>query len=224
MRPEREFAVDACKELESSLSKYGFTTLSKGLRFKRRMNSDITQEILFQITSNLDIIANINVRSKQVNQWNKKKYNRNSDLIFGCQLGYLTPLQDYKTWCIMKSNTTKKQFQDEVLFQIEEYIIPLFDKFNNTDALIDELTVNHGDWSIYRKNEGERLPIKFVLVYGTKLKAQELLDSYLNKYRYYISNIKESRLTEMKNFEYTVSEFYGAIQFKIALNNSLNIS
>ena len=88
MRPEKEFAVTACKELEEKLSMYGFKTLSKGLLFTRKLNRDITQEIAFQITSSFDIIVHISISSETEKRWNKDNFEDESGIMVTNQLGY----------------------------------------------------------------------------------------------------------------------------------------
>ena len=223
MKPEKEYAITACKELETILSRYGFKTLSKGLLFKRKLNTDITQEIRFQITSNLDIIVHIAVMTEMVKQWNKANYNVEIDTVLTNQLGYLTPIQNWKTWIIGKSDIAKKQFQKEVLFQIEEYIMPLFDKFNDINALIEELIENNGSWNKYEKKI-QILPIETVLCYKNLDEGQKLLNNFLKENRTYLKLIKQHKLDEMKEFNFKHSEFFGANKFKIAFDKGLSLN
>ncbi len=223
MRPEREFAITACKELEDKLSLYSFKTLSKGVLFKRKLNSDITQEIAFQITSSFDIIVHISISSETVKRWNKDNFEDESGIMVINQLGYLTPLQNWKTWNIMRSEIAKKQFKEEVLYQIEEYILPFFDKFNNISLLIEELIENNGSWTTYDK-EAQVLPIETVLSYKTLEDGQRLLNNFLQENVVYLKQIRKHEFHEMTEFDFKYSEFFGAIEFKKAFKKGLTLN
>ncbi|RLJ81004.1 hypothetical protein [Pedobacter alluvionis] len=223
MRPEKEFAVTACKELEEKLSMYGFKTLSKGLLFKRKLNRDITQEIAFQITSHFDIIVHISISSEIVKRWNKDNFKDESGIMVTKQLGYLTPLQNWKTWNIMKSEIAKKQFKEEFLYQIEEYILPFFEKFNNINLLIEELIENNGSWTNYDK-KGQVLPIEIVLSYKTVEDGQRLLNNFLKENVAYLKQIRKHKLHEMIEFDFKYSDFFGAIEFKKASKKGLTLN
>ncbi len=223
MRPEREFAINACKGLENELMKYGFKFNLKKLLFTRELNEDITQVIHFSITRYFSITADILVCSKKVKKWAKDNYKIKNQSVFGSHLGYLTPLQTWKSWEVGLSDIAKKQFHKEFLFQIETYIVPLLDEFNTIDLLIKKLIKNNGDWSNYKKGNGSILPIEFVLVYGNQHEAQLMLDNYLNKYKYYLKLIREYN-TELNKCDFTTSEFVGATQIKIAIDNGLKIN
>ena len=223
MRPEKEFAVTACKELEEKLSMYGFKTLSKGLLFTRKLNRDITQEIAFQITSSFDIIVHISISSETVKRWNKDNFEDESGIMVTNQLGYLTPLQNWKTWNIMKSEIAKKQFKEEVLYQIEEYILPFFDKFNNINLLIEELIENNGSWTNYDK-KAQVLPIETVLSCKTLEDGQRLLNNFLQENFAYLKQIRKHKFHEMTEFDFRYSEFFGAIEFKKAFKKGLTLN
>lgn len=223
MRPEREFAITACKELEEKLTMYGFKTLSKELLFKRKLNADIKQEIAFQITSHSDIIVHISISSETVKRWNKDNFEDESGIMVANQLGYLTPLQNWKTWNIMKSEIAKKQFKEEVLYQIEAYILPFFDKFNDINLLIEELIENNGSWTTYDK-KAQVLPIATVLSYKTVEDGQRLLNNFLQENVIYHKQIRRHKFHEMIEFDFKYSEFLGAIEFKKAFKKGLTLN
>lgn len=223
MTEERQFAINTCKELETAFSKYGFKTLKKGLRYKRKLNKDITQEIYFEIHRYFSIKVSIAVYSKKMKQWNVENNFDDSDCIYFKQLGYMTPLRTWKTWTINKSDIAKNQFQKEVLHQIEKYAIPFLDKFNDMNLVITDLINSGGKWTEYESDDFIIPPIRKILALGTLEQAQMLLDNHSKKNVKVINQVKKHKLDKMTKFDFTHQEFFGAKEFKIAFANGLKI-
>lgn len=181
MTEERQFAINACKELETAFSQYGFKTFKKGLRYKRKLNEEITQEIHFEIHRYSSIKASIAVYAKKMKQWHVENKFDDCDCIYFKQLGYMTPLRTWKTWAINKSDSAKRQFQKEVLYQIEKYALPFLDQFNDIDSVITDLIESGGKWTEYENDDFLIPPIREVLALGTLEQAQRLLDSHAKK-------------------------------------------
>lgn len=222
MTNERLFAINACKELETSLSLYGFKCYQKGLSYKRKLTKDITQEILFVIQRYNLIRVGISSHSRKMKQWNiDNQFSENGYLYDQTQFSYITPIQTYKTWEIALSDIAKKQFQKEVLFQIEKYVIPFLDKFRDMDVLINDLVMSGGQWSPYEKLS--KLPMSVVLAFGSIEQAQLLLDNYCKRNPLIISNVKRKKIDQMTEYDFQFIEFLGADEFKLAFSKGLKL-
>ncbi len=162
MTEKRKFAINACSELESFLSKYDFKLISKGLCYKRNLTNDISQEIKFNIQRYSLIRVSLSVSSKKIKKWNKENtFLENGYLFFEYNISNITPLKQDKYWEISTSEIAKKQFIKEITALIEEYVIPFFEKFNNLELFINELIKhNESKWTKYSDN---KIPDKLIL-------------------------------------------------------------
>ncbi len=221
MTEKREYIINACNELEPILSKYGFKVMSKGLRYKRSLTKDISQEIKFIIQRYYLIRVSISVHSKKMKKWNiENNISEDDYLFFQYNIGYMTPLQKSKIWEVGQSDVAKKQFHKEILNLIEKYIIPFFNKFNDMDSLVNDLVANGGRWSEYSINE---LPIRITLVFGNLKQSQMLLNNYCKKNPKILSSVKRNGLDKVIEQNFNLQEFLGAMEFKIAFANGLKI-
>lgn len=222
MTKEREFIVEACKEVLDTFSDIGFSTAKSGLKASRILNKDIKQEIQCQIAKG-DITIHFYVSSKKMKKWFVSKYSKkNNGIIAVGQLGYLTPLENWPSWYIGTSEIAKKKFQEESSSMINSYLIPFFDQLNDIPSFIDYICASGGNISKY-SDIYWIAPLCFVLVYGNLEKAQLLFDNYLIKNKYVKSNILKHNLsTTIYNPTGYISSFMGSEEISIALDNGVN--
>lgn len=215
MKTEREFTQDACRELCESFADKGFTTSKNGLKTTRKIDKDITQQFLCQITRQNDIIIHFYVESKKIKRWLKDTYQIESfGEGLGTQLGYITKQDTWKSWYIGKSEIARQNFLKEARDMITNYLIPYFDRFYNSLTFIEYIC---SQGSISKECVP---PISFILQYGTIKQVGILLDNYFkNNPKIFITTQKNKPYFEDENF--STMPFCGAREIKLAILNNV---
>lgn len=222
MSNERIFATEASRELLMKVDDRGFSISRSGLKTTRTINKDIKQTIEIQITSHQDIIIHALVSSKKVKEWYKAKYGEKKlESIAYFQLGYLTPLNNWMSWHIGLSDIAKEQFVKEASKLIDTYLIPLLDRFNDIDQLVNSLCDNGGKW-IKQQKDYWIVPLCFVLVYSDLEKTQVLFDNYLKENPNAKKNIAKHELSSATyNPSAYISSFIGSEEISIVFDNDV---
>lgn len=225
MTTERIFAIEACREVLETFIDNDFSVSKKGLKVSRTIDKDIKQEIEFQVTTHHDIIIHYIISSKKIKNWFKEKYSfKREGIITAGQLGYLTPRNDWHTWQIGTSDIAKNQFTAEAKSMIQDYLIPLFERFYDIDRLINDLCQYGGKWSQYTTHF-RAAPLCFTLIYGGSEKAQLLFDNYLVETKNCKQNIIKHKLHEIQyNPNIYVSPFVGSEEIVIAFDNGIKMN
>ncbi|WP_261511358.1 hypothetical protein [Chryseobacterium paludis] len=219
--------LQACNEIFNKLE--GFKDFEKGQRIRKYSpDKDLYFEIYFQSSaknnsSYIQILPHIHIFSKNLKKWQVEHTNSeySQGLIFGGQLGYLTPSKKWQEWnladCVYKKNT------NEIAEQIEQYIFPIFDIFNSKDQAIEFLKKNgtkFNEWS-----EHSLLPLDFLLCFSEKEVAEKFFNHFIDHcpYKGKIFNLYQQLELE-KNINLNYSEFIGANKIRLAFINGLKIT
>ena len=219
---EKEYIQEACRELNSFFTNIGFIISKNGLIAKRKIDSDITQEIFCQITNYHEVIIHFSVYSKKVKKWLKETYQLENAEVSGLggQLGYISKQNVWKTWQIGKSDIAKSQFLKEAKEMIDTFLIPYFDTFYNIPSMLDHICYQGG---ISTQTPIFAPPISFVLQYGTVEQAQILLENYLINNPKQYQSIQRHKTYFDKDTALFPIPFIGADQIKTGINNGVII-
>lgn len=225
MSLERTFAIEACREVLETFIDNGFSVSKKGTKASRTIDKEIKQEIEIQLTQYNDIIIHYNISSKKIKKWFVERYAiKREGTITAGQLGYLTPKKNWCTWTIGTSEIAKSQFQIESRNLIQEYLLPLFDRFYDINTLIEYLCQSGGKWSTFITDFWVA-PLCFTLIYAGHEKTQLLLDNYLIENKKCKQNIIKNKLYEISYdpTSYT-SPFIGSEEIVIAFDNGITMT
>jgi len=222
----RTIFLNACNEIATQLD--GFKTLEKGQRLKKvSLDKDIYLEIYFQSSfrndsSSIKLLPHISIYSKILKKWQieQTKNEYSQGLIFGNQIGYLTPYNNWKEWNLAGLSYEKSII--EITENIEKYILPIFEIFNSKKIAIEFLKNNgtkFNQWS-----EDSISPLDFFLCFSEKDTTEFFLNNFVNScpYRGKILKLYEKLETENK-IDLNYSEFHGANTIKLAYMNGLKI-
>ena len=210
----RKYIQEVCRELMDSYSDKGFVILKSGLKTKRKVDKDITQEIWCQITSYHDIIIHFNVQSKKTEKWLKETYQMQYAGGLGTQLGYITPQNTWKSWTIGKSEIAKVQFLKEAKGMIDDYLMPYLDSFYDMPTLIESICQQGSITKVSIP------PVSFVLQYGSIKQVGRLLENFFeNNPKIFTNALKNKKYFEDASLN--TSPFMGAQEIKIAILNNV---
>ena len=144
------------------------------------------REIFFQVNrhssaKNLEVYPHIDITSKALKKWRIEKCFPNpTGSIFHTFLAYITPRNPKYEWVI--SGLSQDNSVKEIAGSIINYAIPLFDVFVDTDNAVDKLCeqiwgINNG----LNSNITHALPLDYVLCFGSKEKAEKLIETAIQK-------------------------------------------
>ena len=213
MKP-RELCEKAWQEIASSFPE--FKMVSKGQKLKKiSKNKDLTYEIYFQANRNnygcsVEFIPHIAIYSKDM-----KKSNINNGFVYGGELGTLLGRTPWK-WRQL-AGASYKYTVEEISGLIRDYIIPIFDDFEDAETNIEKIL--NGKVNVHNL-------LYYVYHFGGKVKAQQYFNKILkedrlkNKYVGFYNQLKELR---KEDISLDISEFNGAILIKFAYLNGLEI-
>ena len=150
MKP-RELCEKAWQEIASSFP--DFKIIGKGQELKKlSKNKDLTYEICFQANRynnecSVEFIPHIAIYSKDM-----KKSKINNGFVYGGEMGTLTGRTPCKWWQL--AGESYKYTVEEISGLIRDYIIPIFDDFEDTETNIEnilngKLTVHNLLYYIY---------------------------------------------------------------------------
>jgi hypothetical protein len=223
----KEIFLNACNEICNKLD--NFKSVQKGQTLRKvAQDKDIFFEIYFQSSyrndkSHVSVIPHINIYSKQLKKWcvEQTQNEYSNGIIFGGQLGYLTPYNQWKEWNVAGMNYQKSV--DEISDKIQKYIYPIFDIFEQKEKAIDFLTVNGTKFNLWTENVLTALD--FMLCFADKQKAEIFFNNYIDKCKYkgriisLYQNLPNDTIIDLN-----YSEFVFADRVKLAFINGLKIN
>lgn len=218
--------LNACNEIATQLE--GFKTLEKGQKLKKiSMDKDIYFEIYFQSSfrndsSSIQILPHINIYSKILKKWQteQRKNEYSQGLIYGNQLGYLTPYNQWKEWNL--AGLSYENSITEIIESIQQYILPIFEIFSSKKIAIDFLKNNGTKFNQWTENS--ITPLEFLLCFSEKETAEIFLNNFVH-YCTYKGNILKlyEKLKSENDIDLNYSEFHGADTIKLAYIKGLKI-
>jgi len=218
--------LNACNEIATQLE--GFKTLEKGQKLKKiSMDKDIYFEIYFQSSfrndsSSIQILPHINIYSKILKKWQteQRKNEYSQGLIYGNQLGYLTPYNQWKEWNL--AGLSYENSITEITESIQQYILPIFEIFSFKEIAIDFLKNNGTKFNQWTENS--ITPLEFLLCFSEKETAEIFLNNFVH-YCPYKGNILKlyEKLKSENDIDLNYSEFHGADTIKLAYIKGLKI-
>ncbi|AZA54142.1 DUF4304 domain-containing protein [Chryseobacterium sp. G0201] len=222
----RTIFLNACHEIANQLD--GFKTLEKGQRLKKiSIDKDIYFEIYFQSSfrndsSFIQILPHINIYSKILKKWQieQTKNEYSQGLIFGNQIGYFTPYNNWKEWNL--AGLSYDNSITEITESIKQHILPIFEFFNSKEIAIDFLKNNGTKFNQWA--EDSISPLNFLLCFSEKETAEIFFNNFISHcpYKGNIFNLYE-KLKTMNEIDLNHSEFHGADTIKLAYVKGLKI-
>ena len=213
MKP-RELCEKAWQEIAGDFP--DFKIISKGQTLKKTSkNKDLAYEIYFQANRNnyecsVEFVPHIYIYSKGM-----KKANINNGFVFGGEIGVLLGRTPFKWWQL--AGASYKYTVEEVSGLIREYIMPIFDDFEDTETNIDNIL--NGKPIVHNL-------LYYVYYFGGKDRAEKYFnkilkeDKFKNKYIRFYNKLKEMPKEEISQVS---NEFNGAGLIQFAYLNGLKI-
>jgi len=213
MKP-RELCEKAWQEIASSLP--DFKIIGKGQELKKlSKNKDLTYEICFQANRynnecSVEFIPHIAIYSKDM-----KKSKINNGFVYGGEMGTLTGRTPCKWWQL--AGESYKYTVEEISGLIRDYIIPIFDDFEDAETNIEKIL--SGKVNVHNL-------LYYVYHFGGKDKAKKYFnkiikeDKLKNKYISFYNQLKGIPREEVSMER---SEFNGADLIKFAYLNGFEI-
>ncbi|MFP3598107.1 DUF4304 domain-containing protein [Chryseobacterium sp. SIMBA_029] len=218
--------LNACNEIAAQLE--GFKTLEKGQRLKKiSKDKDIYFEIYFQSSfrndsSSIQILPHINIYSKILKKWQieQRKNEYSQGLIYGNQIGYLTPFNNWKEWNL--AGLSYKNSITEITESIQKYILSIFEIFSSKETAIAFLKNNGTKFNQW--TEDSISPLDFLLCFSEKETAEIFLNNFIDHcpYKRNILKLYENLKSE-NEIDLNYSEFHGADAIKLAYVQGLKI-
>ena len=213
MKP-RELCEKAWQEIASKFP--DFKVVSKGQKLKKTSkNKDFIFEIYFQANRNnyadsVEFVPHIAIYSKSM-----KKANIHNGFVYGGELGRLLNRTEWHWYQL--AGDSYQYTVDEVSKLCQEYIIPLFESFddvdNNIERLIDGDLIDHN-------------LLYYIFHYGGKVKAQQYFNKIIKNSELksmYIDFYNKLKEMSKENISVDTSEFYGSTMIKFAYINGILI-
>lgn len=224
----KEIFEKACGEIAQQFPDFKATQKGKTLK-KTSADKSIEFVISFQTSSrnfsgSVAILPHISIYSKKMQKW----FNTQNDelqvqeLIFTKQLGYLTPRQNWHGW-----NLAGLSFQptlDEIVKNLKEYALPIFEMFEDKDKAVDFLLENG---AIFNKNikEDTLSVFNFVFWHGGKEKAEIFLNNFVQKCSYKGQFFKSyEKLQTVKQINFNYNSFIGEETLKFAVTHGMKLN
>ena len=213
MKP-RELCEKAWQEIASKFP--DFKVVSKGQKLKKlSQNKDLTFEIYFQANRNnyacsVEFVPHVFIYSKDM-----KKANYHNGFVYGGELGSLLNRKAWHWWQL--AGASYQYTVDEVSKLCEEYIIPLFEDFEDTERNIEKLI--EGDINNHNL-------LYYIYHYGGKDKAQQYFNKIIKNSELrsmYIDFYNQLKEIPKENISLGVSEFYGSTMIEFAYINGIII-
>lgn len=222
----RTIFLNACNEIANQLE--GFKAFEKGQILKKSSaDKDLYFEIYFQSSfrnesSSIQILPHINIYSKILKKWQvehtKNEYSQG--LIFGNQIGYITPFNNWKEWNL--AGLSYEKSIAEITENIQQHVFPIFDIFNSKEKAIEFLKNNGTQFNEW--GEPSLLSLDFLLCFSEQETAELFLNNFVSHcpYKSKIIKLYETLETE-SHIELNHSEFFGADKIKLAFVKGLKI-
>lgn len=213
MKP-RELCEKAWQEIASKFP--DFKVVSRGQKLKKTSkNKDLIFEIYFQANRNnyadsVEFVLHISIYSKSM-----KKSNIHNGFVYGGELGRLLNRTEWHWYQL--AGASYQYTVDEVSKLCKEYIIPLFEAFddvdNNIERLIDGDLIDHN-------------LLHYIYHYGGKDKAQQYFNKIIKNSELrsmYIDFYNQLKEMPKENISLGGNEFYGSAMIKFAYINGIEI-
>lgn len=183
MKP-RDIFIKACNEIAVPFLERGFKSSKNGQCLKRiSKDKDLTFEIWFRssvynTSCSVTIYPLITITSKSLKKWvQEERLNiNNDDLVYHNHIGYLSPINEYKSWNLSGLSYTISV--KTIIDLLEKYACPIFDLFENRQTAIDFITQHGCCFNQYTKDSLHALP--YMLRYGEKEQAENYLNHYIH--------------------------------------------
>ena len=213
MKP-RELCEKAWQEIAGDFP--DFKIISKGQTLKKiSKNKDLAYEIYFQANRNnyecsVEFVPHIYIYSKGM-----KKANINNGFVFGGEIGTLLVRTPFKWWQL--AGASYKYTVEEISGLIRDYIIPIFDDFEDKENNIE---------NIMNSKLAVHNLLYYVCYFGGKDRAEKYFnkilkeDKFKNKYISFYNKLKEMSEEEISQVS---NEFNGAGLIQFAYLNGLMI-
>lgn len=184
----REIFETGCQRIYEDLKIFGFKATQKGQTLtKPSLDKKLKFEIHFQSSTrnwsgSVALWPFVSISSLALKKWQREKYN-SADMdggIFSTRLENLTPLKNKNyNWNMALNN------QDNIIPQlcdnVKNFVLPLFEKFENTDQVIREITEKGMKFNEHFDAKGQNLPVDFLCCFGNKEIAQRAFNNYLKE-------------------------------------------
>jgi hypothetical protein len=224
MKP-KEIFLNGCNEIAKAFIGYGFKALKNGqLLRKVSSDNDINYEIYFQSSrynsmASITVWPHFSISSKKLKKWKiEQADNENTNgLIYGTQIGYLSPHNKFKEWNLAGA-TFHKNVQ-EIISVIELYVVPIIKLFEDRNGVIDYLKTNGTQFNKWVKKS--LTPLDFLIFFCGKEVAEIFLNDFIKSCKYG-GRIKHYYNELMEN-ENVVADFLEADSLKIAFKNGVKI-
>lgn len=213
MKP-RELCEKAWQEIASSFP--DFKIIGKGQELKKlSKNKDLTYEICFQANRynnecSVEFIPHIAIYSKDM-----KKSKINNGFVYGGEMGTLTGRTPCKWWQL--AGESYKYTVEEISGLIRDYIIPIFDEFEDAETNIEKIL--NGKVNVHNL-------LYYIYHFGGKDKAEKYFNKILKEDKLknkYISFYNQLKGIPKEEVSMERSEFNGADLIKFAYLNGFEI-
>lgn len=225
----REIFQIGCQKISEELIPFGFKSTQKG-QLLRKMSSDkkLIFEIYFQSSmrnwsGSVSLWPHISISSQHLKEWQIEKYNSENEngLIVSTRLENLTPLKNKNyDWNIALNN------QDNIIPKlvdlIKTYAFPVFERFENKDQVIFEISENGLKLNEHFDTKHQNLPIDFLCFFGNQNIAQKAFDNYLKEQKL-LGNAKRV-FDELKETGQNSNKFITDPTMRNAYFNNLKIN
>jgi hypothetical protein len=225
----REIFQLGCQKISEQLIPFGFKSTQKGQLLKKVSgDKKLTFEIHFQSSmrnssSNISLCPYISIGSEQLKKWQKEKNSSDNEngLIFLTRLENITPLKNKNyDWNIVLSN--QENIIPKLIDLIKTYGFPVFDRFENIDQVIAEISENGLKLNEHFATKHQNLPIDFLCFFGNQNLAQNAFDNYLKEQKL-LGNAKRV-FEELKTSEQNSNKFITDLTMRSAYFNDLKIN
>lgn len=213
MKP-RELCEKAWQEIASSFP--DFKIIGKGQELKKlSKNKDLTYEICFQANRynnecSVEFIPHIEIYSKDM-----KKSKINNGFVYGGEMGTLTGRTPCKWWQL--AGESYKYTVEEISGLIRDYIIPIFDDFEDAETNIEKIL--NGKVNVHNL-------LYYIYHFGGKDKVEKYFNKILKEDKLknkYISFYNQLKGIPKEEVSMERSEFNGADLIKFAYLNGFEI-
>lgn len=164
----------------------------------------------------------ISIYSKILKKWQieQRKNEYSQGLIYGNQIGYLTPYNKWKEWNL--AGLSYKNSIIEITESIKQYIFSIFEIFSSKENAIDFLKNNGTKFNLW--TEDSISPLEFLLCFSEKETAGIFLNNFVHNCPYKGNILKlYEKLKSENDIDLNYSEFHGADIIKLAYINGLKI-
>ncbi|STZ63951.1 Uncharacterised protein [Moraxella lacunata] len=139
-------------------------------------------------------------------------------------LGYINPRQEYYEWNL--AGASFHHSVDEISKQIKQYVLPIFELFENPQSAI-EFLINHGTKFHAHIKTLDYSPVYFILGLGTKAQINEFIIHYIKSSGYkgkFIRAYQTLKALPKEHIAATSSSFVGEIILKDMIINDIDMT